>query len=79
MYEHPFVNVSLTPVECSIVCSTYLAKTLFGPVRESLDSHWKQQVSISTDEYVVIQVDGEGPDAGQRVLDLSSPLAMNGV
>lgn len=78
-YEFPFVNVSVTPVECSIVCSTLLADQLFRPLRESLDIDLKTQVTISDEEYLVIQVEGEGLDAGQRVLELTSPLAMNGV
>ncbi|KAB8360878.1 hypothetical protein FH972_024612 [Carpinus fangiana] len=78
-YEHPFVNVSVTPLECSIVCSTSVVKELFVPIRDSMDPKSKEQIAISNDEYVCIQVDGEGLDAGQRVLELSSPLAMNGI
>ena len=36
-------------------------------------------VSISAEDYVVVQVDGEGLDAGQRVLELTTPLAMAGM
>ena len=78
-YEHPFVNISITPVECSVACSVSLAKRLFAPIRERLGPALKEEISISEEEYVVIQVDGEGLDAGQRVLELSSPLAMNGM
>lgn len=34
---------------------------------------------IASEEFMAIQVDGEGLDAGQRVLDLTSPLALAGV
>lgn len=78
-YEHPFVNVSVTPIECSVVCSVALAKKLFRPIRDNLEHSTRDQISISDEQYVVIQVDGEGLDAGQRVLELSSPLAMNGM
>lgn len=78
-YAHPFVNVSVTPIECSVVCSTVLVAQLFLPVRDSLASPQREQVIISTEEFICIQVDGEGLDAGQRVLELSSPLAMNGM
>lgn len=61
------------------MCSTAIVKQLFVPIRDSLDSELKAQVAISNEEYVCIQVDGEGLDAGQRVLELSSPLAMNGM
>lgn len=77
--EHPFVNISITPVECSIVCSRTLASELFVPVLNLLDAESKESVSITTDDFVVMQVDGEGLDAGQRVLELTSPLALAGM
>ncbi|KAF2734633.1 hypothetical protein EJ04DRAFT_534739 [Polyplosphaeria fusca] len=78
-YEHPFVNISITPVECSVVCSRTLASELFVPAVNALDPSMKNQVSITTEDFVVMQVDGEGLDAGQRVLELTSPLALAGI
>jgi hypothetical protein len=78
-YEHPFVNISVTPVECSIVCSRSLANELFVPVLDLLDAASKAEVHITPEDYVVMQVDGEGLDAGQRVLELTSPLALAGM
>lgn len=78
-YEHPFVNISITPVECSVVCSRVLAQKLFVPAREALNAAYKAQISITDEDYVVMQVDGEGLDAGQRVLELTSPLALAGM
>lgn len=77
VYDHAFLNISVTPIECSVVCSRTLADTLFVPVRDSLAESAKEQVAISKDNYIVMQVDGEGVDAGQRVVELTSPLAMN--
>ena len=74
-----FVNVSITPVECSVVCTRWLAQRLFVPEREQLDSASRKQVTISEDDYLVIQVGGEGLDAGQRVVALTHPLAMAGM
>ncbi|OCK80602.1 hypothetical protein K432DRAFT_404575 [Lepidopterella palustris CBS 459.81] len=78
-YEHPFVNISITPIECSVACSRTLAKELFIPARDGLDAASKNQVSITNEDFIVMQVDGEGLDAGQRVLELTSPLAMAGI
>jgi hypothetical protein len=78
-YEHPFVNISITPIECSIVCSRVLADELFVPVLGLLDAHSRSQVHITSDDFVVMQIDGEGLDAGQRVLELTSPLALAGM
>ncbi|KAF2753918.1 hypothetical protein EJ05DRAFT_504515 [Pseudovirgaria hyperparasitica] len=78
-YEHPFVNVSVTPVECSVVCSRVSAEKLFLPVLEALPETSRSQVSVGNEDFIVMQVDGEGLDAGQRVLELTSPLAMAGI
>ncbi|CAA9962899.1 hypothetical protein CFE70_006324 [Pyrenophora teres f. teres 0-1] len=77
--EHPFVNISITPVECSIVCSRTLASELFVSVLNLLDPQSSESVNITTEDFVVMQVDGEGLDAGQRVLELTSPLALAGI
>ncbi|KAK6352619.1 hypothetical protein TWF730_009439 [Orbilia blumenaviensis] len=74
-----FVNVSITPVECSVVCAHDTAQELFKPLLDALEPERRETVVISEDDYVVIQVDGEGFDAGQRVLELTNPLAMAGV
>ncbi|TKA70530.1 hypothetical protein B0A49_04796, partial [Cryomyces minteri] len=78
-YDHPFANISITPVECSIACSRTQAQELFVPIREALDASSREQVTITSEDYIVIQVDGEGMEAGQRVLELTSPLAMAGI
>jgi hypothetical protein len=78
-YEHPFVNISITPVECSVVCSRSLANQLFVPVLNLLDAASRSEVHITSEDFIVMQVDGEGLDAGQRVLELTSPLALAGM
>lgn len=79
--RHPFLNVSITPVECSVVCTTALAQELFVSANDEQHRPAKGtgDVSISAEDYVVVQVDGEGLDAGQRVLELTTPLAMAGM
>lgn len=91
--RHDFLNVSITPVECSIICSRWRVERVIRPVAEALNalyananggSGWGKakapaKIEISEDDYIVIQVDGQGLDAGQRVLELTSPLAMAGM
>jgi hypothetical protein len=80
LQEHVFINVSVTPVECSIACPRAIADSLFVPARDALGSEEDRiSVSMSTDDYCVMQVEGEGLEAGQRVLELTSPLAMAGI
>lgn len=77
--EHGFLNISVTPIECSIVCSKSLATDLFQPAISKLSRDDQARVSISKDSYVVFSVGGAGLEAGQRVLDLTAPLAMAGI
>ena len=84
-YRHNFLNISITPVECSVVCSRDLANRFFKPLADRfsglLSNAGKEvdQVQISPEDFDVIQVDGQGLDAGQRVLELTSPLATAGM
>lgn len=78
-YWLPFVNLSITPNECSIVCPREEAEALFQPLIASLSADLQTHVSISPEDYSAITIGGEGLDAGQRVLDLTSPLALAGI
>ena len=77
-----FLNISVTPVEFSIVCSRELAEFYFVPLLDS--QQWatgtgSNAIQISEGDYVVMQVEGQALDAAQRVLDLTKPLAMAGM
>ncbi|RAL01900.1 ACT domain-containing protein [Aspergillus ibericus CBS 121593] len=77
-----FLNFSLTPVECSIMCPRQLANEYFAPLVDKFvqsNSSGKSRLSISSDDFIAMQVYGEGLEAGQRVLELTSPLAMAGI
>lgn len=78
-YWFPFVNVSITPNECSIVCPRAEAEALFAPLIKGLNEELQASVSISEEDFISISVAGEGLEAGQRVLDLTSPLALAGI
>jgi hypothetical protein len=77
-----FLNFSITPVECSIMCPRQLANKYFAPMIDNfVQNHASTQsrLSISQDDFIAMQVYGEGLEAGQRVLELTSPLAMAGM
>ncbi|KAI5285658.1 hypothetical protein KEM54_000393, partial [Ascosphaera aggregata] len=86
-----FINISVTPIECSIACSRELAVLYFVPLMEKVnlghdapdddpgDAPASDRVMISEEDYTVMQVEGQGLDACRRVLDLTSPLAMAGM
>jgi len=78
-FARQFINISITPIECSVVCSRESAETLFQPIVQSLGELLQDEVVITEDTFIVIQVEGEGLDAGRRVLELTSPLALAGV
>ncbi|KAG0646603.1 hypothetical protein D0Z07_7353 [Hyphodiscus hymeniophilus] len=76
---HGFLNISVTPIECSVVCHTSWAQNVFEPVIRRLPIEASKQVSISKDTYIVFSVSSAGMEAGQRVMDLTAPLAMAGI
>lgn len=65
-------------MECSVVCSREHANELFLPLVNALGDV-QDQVSITAEDYVVLQVDGVGLDPGRRVVELTSPLALAGM
>lgn len=76
--EQPaFLNISITPVECSVMCPRKLAEQYFAPLIASFAP--SESLSITQDDFIAMQVYGEGLEAGQRVLELTSPLAMAGM
>ena len=65
-----------------MVCSKSLATRYFAPVItrvKEANGLKGDHASISTEDFVVISVEGAGLEAGKRVLDLTSPLAMAGM
>ncbi|KAK8203571.1 hypothetical protein M8818_005218 [Zalaria obscura] len=78
-YSSAFANISVTTIECSLVCPRDLWHELFAPLVAKLEPSLRNQISISRDDFMIIQVGGEGIEAGQRVLDVTAPLALAGI
>ncbi|KAG4427222.1 hypothetical protein IFR05_017295, partial [Cadophora sp. M221] len=74
--NHHFLNISITPLECSIVCHVSWAQNVFAPLISRLPPTQAKQCHISKDTYIVFSVNSAGMEAGQRVMDLTAPLAM---
>lgn len=82
-YREPaFLNVSITPVEVSVICPRRLTEKYFDPVIDQLrqiDAALCSRVDVSEHDYIAMQVLGQGLEAGKRVVELTSPLAMAGM
>ncbi|EKD13332.1 hypothetical protein MBM_08415 [Drepanopeziza brunnea f. sp. 'multigermtubi' MB_m1] len=74
--QHGFLNISVTPIECSIVCHASWAQNVFAPLLSRLPKEDSKRCNISKDTYIVFSVNSAGMEAGQRVMDLTAPLAM---
>lgn len=68
-----FVNVSFTPVECSVICPTELVDLLFTTPLGLVPSN------VLHEKYLAIQVDGDGVDSGSRLLEITAPLSSAGI
>ncbi|KAL2151933.1 hypothetical protein VTH82DRAFT_5117 [Thermothelomyces myriococcoides] len=75
-HSHGFLNISVTPIECSIVCNSSWASSVFEPAIQRLPKHQAKAVAISRDTYIALNVYGTDMDAGSRVAELTSPLAL---
>jgi len=78
--QHSFLNISITPIECSVVCHTSWVKSVWEPAIKRLpkDPTSRRTVTVSKD-MCVFSVISAGMDAGSRVVDLTSPLALAGI
>lgn len=77
--KHGFLNVSITPIECSIVCHSAWRDQIFKPAVSKLPASAAKAISISKETYKVLSVISAGLDPAQRVMDLTSPLALAGI
>ncbi|KAH9901914.1 ACT domain-containing protein [Xylariomycetidae sp. FL2044] len=77
--KHGFLNISITPVECSVVCHTEWARRVFEPVVRKLPTDVSKTVTISNDSYLILSVISTGMNAGNQVMELTSPLALAGI
>lgn len=77
--KHGFLNISITPVECSVVCHNNWARKVFEPVIKRLPKDASKTVTISKDSYLILSVESAAMDAGSRVMELTSPLALAGI
>ncbi|KAI6782440.1 uncharacterized protein J7T54_001297 [Emericellopsis cladophorae] len=77
--HHAFLNVSVTPLEVSLVCPSEWAQAIFKPALERLPHKEAKTVHLSRDEYLVLSVISAGLDAARRVMELTSPLALAGI
>ncbi|KAJ5134526.1 hypothetical protein N7526_005891 [Penicillium atrosanguineum] len=82
-YKQPaFLNVSITPVEVSVICPRRLVLKYFQPLLDQLNqlnTTLRSRLDVSDNDYIAMQVLGQGLEAGKRVLELTSPLAMAGI
>lgn len=61
------------------MCHDSWAKSIFDPIIQKLPKDTAKTVSISKESYVVLRVSSPGMEAGSRVVDLTSPLALAGI
>ncbi|EGR49548.1 uncharacterized protein TRIREDRAFT_60123 [Trichoderma reesei QM6a] len=78
-YQHGFLNISITPIDCSVVCHSSWAKNVFEPALNALPKNISKSVSVFKDTYMILSVTSAGLDPGGRVMELSSPLAFAGI
>lgn len=77
--QHGFLNISVTPIEVSVVCHSSWARDVFQPVIAGLPRDLVRKVELSQNDYLILSVISAGLDAAGRVMELTSPLALAGI
>ncbi|KAF4584461.1 hypothetical protein GQ602_005834 [Ophiocordyceps camponoti-floridani] len=77
--QHGFLNISITPLEVSVVAHSSWARNVLQPVIDALPRHVSRSVSVVGHGYMVLCVISADLDAAGRVMELTSPLALAGV
>lgn len=61
------------------MCDSAWAESVFEPAIKRLPKAQARAVAVSKDTYAALSVYGAGMDAGSRVVELTSPLALAGI
>ncbi|KAL2760644.1 hypothetical protein ACRALDRAFT_1066868 [Sodiomyces alcalophilus JCM 7366] len=77
--QHTFLNVSVTPLECSVVCHTSWARSVFEPAIAAIPKEARKSAFISQEPYLVLSVISGDIDIVSRILELTCPLALAGI
>ncbi|RDA87620.1 hypothetical protein CP532_3780 [Ophiocordyceps camponoti-leonardi (nom. inval.)] len=77
--QHAFLNISVTPLEVSVVAHSSWARKVIQPVIDALPRQLAGSVAVLGDAYMVLCIISADLDAAGRVIQLSSPLALAGV
>jgi hypothetical protein len=75
----PFLNISVNPIEASVILPTELAEKYFKPLSSLKSGQEAGSLSIAPDDYILMFVSGSGSQPSQRVIDLTTPLALAGI
>ncbi|KAI1818165.1 ACT domain-containing protein [Poronia punctata] len=77
--RHAFLNISITPVECSVVCHSDWTESIFQPYLDRLPPDVSKRITIPNENYLVLSVLNLGIGAGSHMIELTSPLALAGI
>jgi hypothetical protein len=77
----PFLNISINPIEASVILPAELAERYFKPLASTILNTTQEEGSmgIAPDDYILMFVSGSGSQPSQRVIDLTTPLALAGI
>ncbi|TQS37078.1 hypothetical protein Golomagni_02457 [Golovinomyces magnicellulatus] len=77
--KHNFLNISVTSIECSIICHAPWADNIFLPFINQLSVDRDDKPLIYPETYTAFSLCTVNMDAGQRVIDLTAPLLIAGI
>jgi hypothetical protein len=81
MKDVPFMNITINPVEASVICPKDLTEKFFRPLLSTYAELGSSEsgMTIAPDDYLLMFVTGDSSQPSQRVIDLTTPLALAGI
>ena len=73
-----FCNISVTPIECSVICPKYIAEAIFAPKIAQSERNGSDAMIVGGD-YIAISIVGQGTEAAKQVQELTMPLSLAGM
>ena len=73
-----FCNISVTPIECSVICPKHIAEAIFAPKIAQSEVAGNDAMIVGGD-FIAISIVGQGTEAAKRVQELTMPLSLAGM
>lgn len=78
--ENYFFHIAFTPIECTVICSSYIMNKLFKEPLKACESLGYDKVKLIEESFLSLHIDSDGSiDNSSQILKLTKPLSENNI